>query len=507
MRAETVVVVGAGVGGLAAAIDLARGGADVLVVEKATAPGGKMRHIEVDGMAIDAGPTVFTMRWVFDSLFADAGRRLQDFVTLRPAEILARHAWRPGAHQGAHQGAHPGARQGGRLDLFADIERSADAIATFAGPRDAQGYRDFCARAADVYRTLREPFMASQLPSPVELVRRVGLSRLDAMWRTAPLRTFWSALGQHFHDPRLRQLFGRYATYVGSSPFLAPATLMLVAHVEQDGVWLVEGGMRRVADALCALGTSLGARYRFGAEVREILVEKGRAAGVVLATGERIAADSVVFNGDAAALSRGLLGGAVTGAVPVADARRRSLSAVTWCMRARAHGFPLLHHNVFFAEDYAAEFSAVFRDRGITQWPTVYVCAQDRGAAERQAAGAVERFLVLINAPADGDTREFNAVDYAPRVFGLLRDCGLDLEPAGEGVATTPDGFEKLFPASGGALYGRANHGAMASFRRPGAKSRIPGLYLAGGSVHPGAGIPMAAMSGRLAAARLLRPT
>jgi 1-hydroxycarotenoid 3,4-desaturase len=319
--------------------------------------------------------------------------------------------------------------------------------------------------------------MASQLPSPVELVRRVGLSRLDAMWRTAPLRTFWSALGQHFHDPRLRQLFGRYATYVGSSPFLAPATLMLVAHVEQDGVWLVEGGMRRVADALCALGTSLGARYRFGAEVREILVEKGRAAGVVLATGERIAADSVVFNGDAAALSRGLLGGAVTGAVPGADARRRSLSAVTWCMRARAHGFPLLHHNVFFAEDYAAEFSAVFRDRGITQWPTVYVCAQDRGAAERQAAGAVERFLVL------------------------------DLEPAGEGVATTPDGFEKLFPASGGALYGRANHGAMASFRRPGAKSRIPGLYLAGGSVHPGAGIPMAAMSGRLAAARLLRPT
>jgi 1-hydroxycarotenoid 3,4-desaturase len=326
---------------------------------------------------------------------------------------------------------------------------------------------------------------------------------LDAMWRTAPFQTFWSVLGQHFRDPRLQQLFGRYATYVGSSPFAAPATLMLVAHVEQDGVWLVEGGMRRVADALCALGTSQGARYRFGAEVREIVVEKGRAAGVVLANSERIDADSVVFNGDVAALSRGLLGSAVKGAVPAADPRTRSLSAITWCMRARAGGFPLLHHNVFFAEDCAAEFNAVFRDRGITQWPTVYICAQDRGAEDTPGGDAPERFLVLINAPADGDSRQFNAEDYAPRVLGMLRDCGLHLDAVGESVATTPDGFENLFPASGGALYGRANHGAMASFQRPGAASRVPGLYLAGGSVHPGAGIPMAAMSGRLAAAKL----
>jgi len=487
MQVRKVIVVGAGVGGLTAAADLARRGAEVLVLDRASGAGGKMRQVQVGGAGIDAGPTVFTMRWIFESLFADAGRQLENFVTLRPADILARHAW----------------RQGGRLDLFADIEKSADAIAAFAGPRDAQGYRDFCARAADIYRTLREPFMTAQRPSPLDLVRRVGFARLDAMLRTAPFQTFWSALGDHFRDPRLLQLFGRYATYVGSSPFLAPATLMLVAHVEQDGVWLVQGGMHQVAEALRALGTSQGAQYRFDTDVREIIVSGGRARGVVLASGERIEADAVLFNGDTGALASGRLGSAAAAAVPKLDTRTRSLSAITWCLRARTAGFPLQHHNVFFAEDYAAEFSAIFQQRQITKRPTVYMCAQDRGDDDGIAAGAEERLLLLINAPADGDQRTFDPTEYAPRVWQLLKECGLELG-AGDRVATTPDVFNTLFPASGGALYGRANHGSMASFARPGALSSIPGLYLAGGSVHPGAGIPMAAMSGRLAAAKLL---
>jgi 1-hydroxycarotenoid 3,4-desaturase len=204
----------------------------VTVLERQPRVGGKMRQLAPAGAAgIDAGPTVFTMRWIFEALFADAGRRLEDALDLVPADILARHAW----------------RAGGRLDLFADVERSADAIADFAGPAEAQGYRDFVARSADMHRTLVGSFIAAERPSPLDLVRRVG--RLDALWRTQPWRTLWGALGQHFRDPRLRQLFARYATYTGCSPFLAPATLMLVAHVEQDGVWLVRGGMVRVAGA------------------------------------------------------------------------------------------------------------------------------------------------------------------------------------------------------------------------------------------------------------------
>ena len=479
-----VLVVGAGMGGLAAAVDLARQGCAVTVLEAAAAPGGKMRALVAGGAPVDAGPTVFTMRWIFEGLFEDAGARLDDHLDVVASELLARHAW----------------RQGGRLDLFADIGRSAEAIAAFASPEDAQGYRDFCARSADIHRTLVGPFIASERPSPLELMRRVG--DLGAMWRTAPMQRLWGALGRHFRDARLRQLFARYATYVGSSPFLAPATLMLIAHVEQDGVWQVRGGMRAVAAALHRLGLAQGAVFRFGARVAAVLVEGGRAVGVRLADGEELRADAVVFNGDVSALPAL---GAESAARPT-PRLERSLSAVVWCVNAPTAGFDLAHHNVFFDEDYAAEFGAIFRRRDICAAPTVYVCAQDRGAAATPPApGAPERMLVLVNAPADGDVAPLDAGAVAARGFGLMRACGLEVSlDAGEAVVTTPAGFHALFPATGGALYGRANHGMMGSFGRAGAASRLPGLYLAGGSVHPGPGIPMAAMSGRLAAARLL---
>ncbi|WP_372621439.1 1-hydroxycarotenoid 3,4-desaturase CrtD [Falsiroseomonas sp.] len=486
MRRDRVVVVGAGMGGLAAAADLARCGAEVTVLERAAQAGGKMRQLR----GIDAGPTVFTMRWIFEGLFADAGERIEDAVQLVPADILARHAW----------------RAGGRLDLFADMARSAEAIGAFAGPEAARGYRDFCVRSADIHRTLVGPFIAAERPSPLALVRRVGWGRLDALWRTTPWRTMWGALGSHFRDPRLRQLFGRYATYCGCSPFLAPATLMLVAHVEQDGVWLVKGGMLRVAQALQALAERQGAGFRFGAHVAEVLVENGRACGVRLADGERIAADAVVFNGDAAALAREMLGAAVRSAVPDTPDAARSLSAITWCASVQTRGFPLTHHNVFFAEDYAEEFDAIFRRRAICAAPTVYVCAQDRGSGE-VAEGTAERLLLLINAPPDGDRRDFvpDLPDLAQRTLALLRACGLELGlPEDATEPTTPTGFDALFPASGGALYGRASHGATGTFARAGGVTRLPGLYCAGGSVHPGPGIPMAAMSGRLAATRVL---
>lgn len=478
MATPKVIIVGAGMGGLAAAIDLARQGAEVLVLERADTPGGKMREVFVDGSPIDAGPTVFTMRWIFSDLFEAAGASLDNELTLLPADILARHAW----------------RQGGRLDLFADIDRSADAIGDFSGADAARGYKNFCARSREIYRTLKSSFIAAERPTPISLARRVGFANIGALLRTAPTKTMWSALGEYFQDPRLRQLFGRYATYTGCSPFQAPATLMLVAHVEQDGVWLIEGGMRRLADAMAALVERQGGSVRYGTHVSEITVERGRATGVRLDDGERLEADAVVFNGDTSALGQGLLGDRAKNAVQPVASRDRSLSAVTWCLKTKTSGFPLEHHNVFFAEDYQKEFDAIFKRRTICESPTVYICAQGE---------ARERLLVLINAPAGqaDDALEIEAVKR--RTFGLLGACGLEIEPEGAAV-TTPAAFEKKFPGSGGALYGRANHGAFTSFQRPGSTSSIPNLYLAGGTVHPGPGIPMATMSGRLAAARVL---
>jgi 1-hydroxycarotenoid 3,4-desaturase len=174
------------------------------------------------------------------------------------------------------------------FDLFADARRSADAIGRFAGPAEARGYLEFCARSERVYLTLRDSFIRAQRPSVFSLTQAAGLRGLGDLARMSPFATLWQVLGEYFNDPRLRQLFGRHATYCGSSPFLAPATLMLITHVEQEGVWLVEGGMQRVADALATLAQARGATIRYGAEVAYIIVEKARAAGVTLATDERI---------------------------------------------------------------------------------------------------------------------------------------------------------------------------------------------------------------------------
>jgi 1-hydroxycarotenoid 3,4-desaturase len=276
--------------------------------------------------------------------------------------------------------------------------------------------------------------------------------------------------------------------------------------VEQEGVWIVKGGMRRVADALQKLGEQHGAGYRFNAQVDEIVIEAGRVAAVRLQGGERINCSAVVFNGDASALGAGLLGSAVVRAAPTVSVAKRSLSAVTWCMQAKTSGFNLHHHNVFFADHYPDEFDALFRRRSMVESPTVYVCAQDRADISTQDNDEAhsERLLLLINAPADGDQRQFSEQEiskHSENALSVMRRCGLTIEATSEpAVVTTPRGFNDLFPATGGALYGRANHGPMASFARPGAVSGIPGLFLAGGSVHPGPGVPMATLSGRMAA-------
>ena len=490
LRAKRVFIIGAGIGGLTAAVELAARGFEPVVIEAADRPGGKMSEIEVGGLSVDAGPTVLTMRDVFEDVFENAGVRLSDYVTLKPAKVLARHAW----------------EAGGQLDLLDDVNASADAIGQLSGASDARAYLSFCAEAEAIYRVLDKSFIKASKPNLPQLIARIGPHRVRDLWRINPYQTVWQTAARHFRDPRLRQLFARYATYCGSSPFMAPATLMLIAHVERCGVWLVEGGMYEIAKALVRLGETLGIVYRFGERVTDISVSHGRVSGIALASGERLAADMVISNADVFAVAEGRLGYRASKAVGETRAGSRSLSALTWAITGTTDGFPLSRHTLFFSDaPYRAEFDAIFKRANLPESPVVYVCAQDRDAHDGALRQARERFFCIVNAPGHADSRPLTTleIDKCERtMFRLLQACGLRMTPA-DMVRTAPQDFERRFPGTGGAIYGRASHGWMASFRRQGARSRMPGLYLAGGSTHPGPGVPMAALSGRLAAEAL----
>jgi 1-hydroxycarotenoid 3,4-desaturase len=491
-KGNRVVVIGAGIGGLVSALVLAHRGLEVHLIESNDAPGGKIRQIQVGGVGVDSGPTVFTMRWVFDQMLAEMGTSLGEILQLEPLSVLARHAWDG---------------QSDTLDLYADTAQSADAIARFSSPQESRRFLAFCAEARALYDTLEKPYIRSERPNLLSIMGDLGPRGLATLGGLGPFATLWKRLGQHFHDPRLQQLFGRYATYCGSSPWSAPATLMLIAQVEMDGVWSVNGGMLQIAKALADLGERNGVMARYNQACTAISTSGDRVSGVTLANGEFIAADHVVFNGDTAALAAGLMGDAVSGSVSQRPPSNRSLSAVTFSMHARATGFPLVRHNVFFNRNYAIEFNDIFNRQQLPQEGTVYVCAQDRTDSGLQPSTA-EKIFCLVNAPANGDRVAPEAAEikqWELNAFAMMQRCGLTLEAETQAVVRTmPQQFAQRFPGSAGALYGQATHGWMSAFARPSARSKIPGLYLAGGSVHPGPGVPMAAMSGRLAAATLM---
>ncbi|MBY0338990.1 MAG: FAD-dependent oxidoreductase, partial [Acetobacteraceae bacterium] len=289
MNSGRVIVVGAGVGGLAAAIELAVAGREVLVLEAAPVPGGKLRDVTVAGRRVDGGATQFALRFVFDELFARAGADLGARLPMRRAELLGRHLW----------------PNGSRLDLPADPAAASEAIGAFAGAAAARGHREMLARARRIHETLEKGFLRAASTTPMGLAMRVGFAPLMAI---PAFSTLAEEVARHVADPRLRQLFNRTATYVGASPLLAPATLLLILHAEAQGVWRVEGGTARLAEAMAALAREKGVEIRCGTRVAALHVAGGRVAGVRLADDGEIAARQVVANVEPGAVAAGLLG-------------------------------------------------------------------------------------------------------------------------------------------------------------------------------------------------------
>ncbi len=492
-----IFVIGAGIGGLAAAIRLAAAGADVTIFETHTWPGGKMRVLPSIAGNVDAGPTVLTLRDVLEDLFESAGTTLSAQVKLTPLPVLARHFWRDGT----------------RLDLFPGPEANAHAIGAAFGSRARSDFLRFEAETRALFTAFEAPVMRAPRPR-VLAAAQAALARPRLLPWLAPGRSLKAMLARRFAEPRLQQLFGRYATYVGGNPLHAPAVLGLIWQAEARGVWAVRGGMAALASALAEVFTDLGGTLRLGEGVARVRHSGGRVAGVDLCDGTQLDCGAVVFNGDPAAL-QGLID-----TPRAAPSRRqthpRSLSARVWTLAAQVApkglgAEALAYHTVFFADAPRDEFMPLARGQ-TPHAPTIYVCAQDRAehaGRSGEHGGGPERMQFILNAPATnaapttGPKTEDHECQIHP--FTRLAQFGLHLSPTADASALTPpESFARMFPHSQGALYGLSPDGAAATFLRPGARTRLAGLYLAGGGVHPGAGVPMAALSGKHAAEAVL---
>lgn len=480
-----VAVVGAGLGGLAAAARLAAAGHRVTVYEQAPVVGGKLGVLERDGFTFDTGPSLLTVPALLDGLFADTGGPSD--LGLVPVDPACAYVFSDGTE----------------LRLPHEAARVPAALDDALGPGAGEAWRRLHGRSRRLWELVGEPVL--RRPVSLTALARMSLRPTD-LRAVAPWRTIDGLGRRMLPDPRLRTWLNRYATYSGSDPRRTPAVLAVTAFVEQEfGAWYVAGGLRRIVDAVAQRCEALGVEIRTGAAVSRVLVSAGRAAGVRV-DGHDVPADAVVCNADAAVLYGAMLPRTSVTATG-RRLRRRSRSMAGFVLLLGLSGRrPGPAHRVYFPADYDAEFDAIFsrRPRPVPD-PTVYVHAPDDPALRPDDDS--EGWFVMVNAPAHDPGRGVDWDDsalrehYTGHVLDLLERRGAGVRGRLRFVETiTPADLQRRTGAPGGAIYGTASHGPRAALRRPANRSRVPGLYLVGGSAHPGGGIPLVLMSAEIVA-------
>ena len=491
-----VAVVGAGLGGLAVAARLSALGHGVTVLEQGDDLGGKLGRYARDGHAFDTGPSLLTLPQVLQDLFDATGAPLSDSVELVRLDPAVDHRFADGL----------------RLRLPGAAEQVPGVLDEVLGDGAGRQWSALMARAARMWEITEQPFLRSPLRGVATLARLAR--RTDQLAVVAPWQTLRGLGRRYLRSAHLRTVLDRYATYTGSDPRRAPAVLATVPFVQQRfGSWYVRGGLHRLAVAVAERAAERGAVVRTAARVEQVLLEGGRAGGVRLAGGEVVPADVVVWGGDAGALySRLLPPGRATASVRRGLARATpSLSGFVLLLALRGRTPGLAHHTVVFPEDYDAEFDAVFgtgRHRGApapVAEPTVYVSAPDDPALRPDDDS--ESWFVLVNAPrhdpeAGVDWDEPGLADrYAGRVLELLARRGLDVRDRLRWCeARTPADLARATGSPGGSIYGTSSNGTRAAFLRPANASPVRGLFLVGGSAHPGGGLPLVTLSAQIVA-------
>ena len=484
---------GGGLGGLSAGIHLRLKGFDILICEANERVGGRANVIERDGFRFDTGPSLVNYPWVFEQLFAAAGRKLSDYVELLPVDPSIHFRWDDGT----------------RLTLSSDLQKFLCECERLE-PGSSPSVFNFLRDAGEKYRIAFEELVCRNIDSPVRWLGRLKVSELR---RTAIWRTLDAELSRYFKSRHLREALGSYGMYLGGSPFTLSGMFTILSYGELAyGLWLPRGGVYGLVAGLERLARELGVVIETGSRVRKILTRSGSVSAVALADGRTHDASIVVSNVDVPTTDADLV--ETNNELKKVASRRTSKMRMTpgvvtfyWGVRGRVDG--LNHHTIFLPRDYSAAFDDLFKRKRVPRELPFYVAVSSVTDRDLAPAGDSTLFVLapvpLLSEMKGADWAEESRAIKA-RVLATLAQHGVVIDTARISVEEiyTPEDWRSRFGLYDGSAFGAAHTlRQLGPFRAKNFSPEIEGLYYVGASTTPGTGMPMVVLSGRLVAERI----
>ncbi len=484
-----VIVIGAGVGGICAAIHLAKHGLKVTVIEKNSRPGGRCDQIDRDGHFFDTGPTLMVMPLLYEAEFASMGVAMREVLDLQRVD--------PTYHLVFDDGS--------QLALTSDLKRMYEQLEAIE-PGSFNGLLRYLGEGCRHYHVGIEKLVYRDFRKATEFFTP---AHLPLLFQLKPLVNHYANMGTYFHQPRLKAAFSFQDVYMGLSPFKAPSTFSMMPYTEMaHGVWYPRGGMYQLVEALVSLARKAGVEFQMNTTVERIEVQGGRSKGVVIEGGKLLEADVVLANADLPYVYQKLL--PHTPLTERISKKRYSSSAISFFWGVDQPYPALGPHTLFLADDYRQNFESIDRDLSLAANPSLYVHAPARLDANMAPAGQ-ETITAVVPVGHIDDQNEQDWVkmcaEARQHVFRRLASLGItDLqEHIKFEIVFTPVSWRKRYNLVKGATHGFSHNLTQLGYLRP--ASRHPGypnLYFVGASTHPGTGLPTAMVSGRLTARRIL---
>lgn len=476
------VVIGAGIAGIASALRLRKKGYEVTVFEANEYPGGKLHAFELGGYRFDAGPSLFTMPWLVDELFELFGLDPKNFFRYKDKSILCNYFWEDGT----------------QFAVKADRQQFAkEASHEFqASEKSLLSYLENAQRKYDLTASL---FLEKSLHKVDTYLSKETLKAIFSLSRLSINNTLNEVNEKHFDDPRLVQLFNRYATYNGSSPYKTPGIMSMIPHLEMgQGTFFPLKGMHDITMSLYRLAKIQGVQFRFNEKVTSIEHEQGIALGILTQRGT-FEADMIVSNMDIFSTYEHLLENVKKPKRILQQERSSSAMIFYWGINQK---FPNLDlHNILFSKDYKKEFDHIFTSHTVFEDPTIYINITSKDRPE-DAPPDKENWFVMINTPGDfgQDWQSLRKTIRHNIIQKINRVLGVDLEPLIEvEEVLDPVGIARRTSSHRGSLYGASSNSKFSAFlRHANFSKQIKNLYFCGGSVHPGGGIPLCLLSAKI---------